>query len=148
MLETIRSLAREHRSFYEVSPYYIMLEERHEGLDPVTRRIQAGFDVDVYGVNLNGHLTMPGPDPDYALAREELRKLSGETASHAADQCAIEVISFPSTAILDVRTNAVEARLRIRIHHYRGLSCPAGTAEERALEELEQELKSMGINRR
>jgi hypothetical protein len=42
----------------------------------------------------------------------------------------------------------MEATFRLRISHGRGLDQPAGLPEQRALEEVEKELKSMGFARR
>jgi hypothetical protein len=148
MTENIRSLVREHQAFCEVSPYYVVVEERKVGLPPVTRQIQSGFDVAIYGVNTSNHLEVPGCDPDYALGCAELRKLADEASLHTSDRCAVEVIPFSSSAILDLRNHAVEASIRIRIHHYRGLDQPFGPPEQRALDEVVNRLARLGITRR
>lgn len=41
---------------HEVSPYYILLDERPLGAPPIERRVQRGFDVDLYGSPINGDL--------------------------------------------------------------------------------------------
>ena len=65
------------------------------------------------------------------------------------DSCSLEVIPFPSTAIIDSRNHGqVEAMIRIQISHERGLNQPAGSPEKRALEEVEKELNSLGIAHR
>jgi hypothetical protein len=148
MSENIQSLVREHQAFYEVTPYYVVVEERKWGLPPVTRQVQRGFDVDIYGVNTNNHLEVPGSDPDYALGCAELRRLAAEASLHTSDRCTLEVIPSSSTAILDLRNHAVEATIRIRIHHYRGLDQPFGPPEQRALEDLVRRLGDLGIARR
>jgi hypothetical protein len=144
----IRSLVEAHQAFCEVSPYYVVVEERRGNLPPVTRQIQRGFDIDIYGVNTHNHLEVPGSDPDYALGCGELRKLADEASLHTSDGCAIEVIPFPSTAILDLRNHSVEATIRIRIHHYGGLDQPFGPPEQRAFEEVLKRLAGLGILRR
>ncbi len=97
---------------------------------------------------LKKKLVIPGPDPDYTLGYSELQKIAEELSRHATDSCSLEVLEFPATVFFDLRRHAPEALLRIRISHCRGLNEPAGLPEQRALEELEKELKSLGIARR
>jgi hypothetical protein len=148
MPDNLRSLVLEHQAFYEVRPYYVVVEERKPGLPPETRQIQGGFDVDIYGVNTNNLLEVPGSDPDYALGCGELQKLADEASLHTSDRCTIEVISFSSTAILDLRKHAVEATILIRIHHHRGLDQPFGAPEQHAFEDVVKRLADLGIARR
>ena len=149
MSENLRSLIQEHHAFYQVSPYYILFDERPIGLPATTRRVHAGFDVDIYGESLKQELVMPGPDPDYKLGYSELQEIAEELSRRAIYACSFEVFEFPSTAFFDPRRHArPEALLRIRVSHRRGLNEPAGLVEQRALEELEKELKSLGIAHR
>ncbi|MGD1073879.1 MAG: hypothetical protein ABSB15_27520 [Bryobacteraceae bacterium] len=148
MSENMQSLVREHQAFYEVTPYYVVVEERKPDLPPVTRQVQRGFDVDIYGVNTNNQLEVPGSDPDYASGCAELQKLADEASLLISDRCMLEVIPSSSTAILDFRNHAVEATIRIRIHHYRGLDQPFGPPEQRALEDIVKRLGDLGIARR
>jgi hypothetical protein len=158
MSDNFRSLIKKYRAFYEVSPYYVVAEEKHGSpTDKSTRRIQAGFDVDVYGVNINNTLAVPGPDPEYRLGYDELRKIAQDILQHHAnDFSSIDVISFPEGAILNTRNQAkgqasgrakVNARLRIRISHRRGLEQPAGRPEEQLLKEVEKQLQGLGLTR-
>jgi hypothetical protein len=148
MSENIHSLVHEHQAFYEVRPYYVVVEEREGDLPPVTHQIQGGFDIDIYGVNTNNRFEAPGPDPDYALGCAELQKLAEEASLHASDRCTVEVTPFSSTAILDFRNHAVEATIQIRIHHYRGLDQPFGPPEQRALDDVVKRLEDLGMARR
>lgn len=145
----LRSLIQEHHAFYEVLPYEVVVDDANGGLTLTTRRVHAGFDIDIYGESLKKELVIPGPDPDYTLGFSELQNIAKELSHHATDSCSLEVSEFPSTVFFDLRRHGKpEALLRIRISHYRGLNAPAGLPEQRALEELEKELKSMGIARR
>ena len=91
---------------------------------------------------------MPPPQ-EYALGYAELQKLAQKVSQHASDSCSLEVIPFSSTAIIDSRARGqVEAMIRVQISHGRGLNQPAGLPEKRALEEVERELKSLGIAHR
>jgi hypothetical protein len=149
MADNISSLVQEHLAFYDVSPYYVFLDERPVGLPAVTRTVQAGFNVDVYGVRTEDDEPAMPPPQEYVLAYTELQKLAERVSQHASDSCSLEVIPFFSTAIIDSRNHGqVEAMIRIQISHERGLSQPAASPEQRALEEVERELKGLGIAHR
>ena len=149
MSQDFRSLAQEHHAFYEVSPYYVLLDERPLGLPATTRSVQAGFHVDVYGIRTEDTEPAMPPPQEYALGCAELQNLAERVSQHASDSCSLEVIPFFSTAIIDSRNHGqVEAMIRIQISHERGLNIPAGSPEHRALEEVERELKSLGIAHR
>jgi hypothetical protein len=78
-----------------------------------------------------------------------LRRVTENVSQHATDSCSLEVIPSPSTVVFDIRDHGkMEATFRLRISHGRGLDQPAGLPEQRALEEVEKELKSMGFARR
>ena len=149
MPDDIRSLITEHHAFYEVSPYYVLLDERPVGLPATTRSVQAGFNVDVYGVRTEDTEPAMPPPQEYALGYSELKKIAESVSQHTSDSCSLEVISFSSTAIIDSRNHGqVEAMIRIQISHERGLNQPAGSPEQRALKEVERELKTLGIAHR
>jgi hypothetical protein len=149
MSDKFVSLIKEHHAFYEVSPYYILFDERPLGLPATTRTVQAGFNVDVYGVRTQDNEPAMPPREEYALGCIELQNIAERVSQHASDSCVLEMIPFPSTAIIDSRNHGrVEAMIRIQISHERGLDQPAGVPEQRALEEVTGELKSLGIEHR
>src|SRR5215469_4239382 len=138
-----RRVIEDHQAFYEVAPYYVLFEERPAGGHPTSRRIQAGFDVDVFGVVKR---PAPEPSPDYELVYQALSRWAAAMRPDTTDGCSIEVISLASTVIFDPRLHfQEEATLRIRIAHSRGLDQPAGPAEERTLQKLQEELKILGV---
>jgi hypothetical protein len=146
MSDKFPSLAEQYRAFCEVSPYYVLLGERPLGQPARTQRIQAGFNVDVYGVRPEDNkAALPLPQ-EYAPGYAELERIAQRVSQHACGSCVLEAIPFSSTAIIDSRHHGqVEAMIRIQISHERGLNQPAGPPEQRALEEVEDELKSLGI---
>src|SRR4030095_17034013 len=145
MSKNIRQVIK-HRPFYEGVPYYVSLEEGHGTPAVKTRRIQVGFDVNVYGMKTSDDPGMPGLSPSYALGYASILELAKTIQSHATDACSIEVIPFGSTAVLDTKSPLQpQAMLRIRITHQRGLDQPAGKAEQHALEEVEKELRRLGV---
>jgi len=142
MTNNIRQWAEQHHAYYEVSPYYVVIEEGHGWRSVSTRRIQGGFDVDICGAT-NGHgLAFPGPD--YERGYADLYEIF---ESHkAADSSEIEVIPFYGTVFLEARTNfQPQTRVRLRISHGRGLDRPAGPAEGRVLGDIEKQLQDLGI---
>src|SRR5271165_6356726 len=120
MADSFGSLIKEHHAFYEVSPDYVELEERPVGRPAKTRRVQAGFNVDVYGVRTEDNEPAMPPPHEYALGCAELEKLAESISRHSTDSCSLEVIRFPSTAVIDSRNHGqVEAMIRIQISHGR-----------------------------
>ena len=146
MSENIHELIEQHHAFYQVLPYYIMVqimvqEERTHG---TTKRIQAGFDIDVYGIKPS-HEQHPGRD--YVLGYVALEKLVETILPHTGESCSVEVIRFPSTVVFDPKRQfQEEGMLRIRITH-KGLQ-PAGKPEERALKEIKERLHDLGLSQR
>ena len=147
MSDTLRKLVQEHHAFYEVLPYYITLQENQRNSAATTRRIQAGFDVDIYGTETNNELAPPGPD--YALGHAACQEIAEAISHHHSNSCSIEAIPFPSTVVLDPRKHfQAQGMLRIRISHYGALDQPAGEPEQHALEQIEDRLQSLGVARR
>jgi len=143
MSENLREVIEQRHAFYEVVPYYVVLEEHPHGAKAARRRIQAGSDINVYGIKSSPE---PEPSPDYALVYAALHKVARTILSHTNDHCSIEVIPFPSTVILDTRRHLqAQDMLRIRITHTRGLDQPAGASEEHALKEIEEQLQVLGV---
>jgi hypothetical protein len=144
MVDKIRQLIEEHHAYYEILPYYVVVEEGHGSPAATTRRIQAGFDIDIYGTRIKND--PPWQSHNYRLGYAELVKLAEETSHHPSDSCSIEVIPFLSNIFLDAGSNfQPQAMLRIRVSHRRGLDQPAGPAEEHALGQIEMQLHDMGI---
>jgi hypothetical protein len=146
MSENFQELAKKYHAFYEVSPYRALVEERHGSPTGARNIIEAGFDIDVYGLATKNTLELPPPD-DYALGYEGLKTIA-DAVSHNAGECLVEVIPFASSVFSDARTQfQPEGLIRIRISH-QGIDQAVGPAEQHALEEIEKELRRLGIVRR
>ena len=144
MAENVSELIKEHHAFYQVTPYYVIVEDAHGRPAATRRRVHAGFDVDIYGVKASKEL----PPPDYDMAIAGLQDIADTVAQHTDGSCSIQVIPFPLTVVLDTRDHLrAQATLRIRVSHCRGLDQASGTPEERALREIEDELKKLGVPR-
>lgn len=146
MSENLQQLVKKYRVFYEVLPYNVVIEEGHGSPNATRRIIQAGFDVDVYGVSDKREPELPPPG-EYAFGYAELKKIADAVSQHA-NECSIEALSFPSTVFSEARENLrSEAMIRIRISHY-GADQRVGPLERHALEEVEQQLQGLGMRRR
>ena len=144
MPDVIRELIKEHHAYYEVLPYYVLTDGGSGSPAGSTHRIQAGFDIDIYGARTDNLL--PSDSPKYELGYLELRKIAEETSHHIEESCSVEVISFPSSISFDTQNHfQSRAMLRIRISHWRGLDQPADQPEAHALQEVERELQARGI---
>lgn len=149
MSETLQQLSKRYAAFYEVSPGYVVLNDGPVGAPARIQRVQAGFNIDVYGIRPEDNEPAMPPPEDYECAYAELQNIAERVSRHAAESCLLEVIPFRSVAIIDNRNRGkVEALVRITISHERGLDQPAGKAEQFALEELEKQLKALNIVRR
>lgn len=140
MSENIHELIEQTHARYEVLPYYIVQEEPYG----TRKRIQAGFDIDVYGIKPS-HVRHPGRD--YLLGYVALEKLVETILPDTGEACSVEVISFPSTVVFDTKSQfREEGMLRIRIAH-KGLQ-PVGEPEERAVKEIKGRLHDLGLSQR
>lgn len=147
MSKDLGELVKEHQAFYEVTPYHLVLQENPGKFPSKNRTIQAGFDVDIYGVNTNKEPLLPGPD--YALGHAEVQRFAEEISRHITDPCSLEVIAFPEKVALGGPSHTQpEGMLRLRISHRRGFDQPAGPQEEQALKEVEYQLRALGVARR
>jgi hypothetical protein len=146
MPSDLLDLIKKYHAFYEISPYQVLVE--HHGSPGGSKQlIQSGFDVDVHGVSKTDEVNIP-PADEYASGYAALKEKMAETFSRHARECDIEVIAFPSTAFSEPsRPRQSEAIIRIRISH-RGGAQPVGLPEQHALQEVEKQLRSLGIARR
>lgn len=49
MSDNVREVLKQHHSSYDVTPYYVFIDERPIGAKPTTKTVKAGFDIDVFG---------------------------------------------------------------------------------------------------
>jgi len=146
MSESARQLIAKHHSFYEVVPYYVVIEEAHGRSVHTTRRSQVGFDVDIYGLKTSDDPGFPSSSVDYARAYSILQQIVDEIARNTGNSCSIELFGFGSTVFPDTRNGFhPEAMLRIRITHLGNLDQPIDVPEHNALEEIETQLLGLGI---
>jgi hypothetical protein len=139
--ENIQDVIEQHHAFYEVQPHYTVLGERQVPAG-TARRIQAGYDIDVFGIKTSPEQK---PGPDYLLVYAALKKLVETISSNVGESCSVEVVPFGSSVVIDTKRKfQQEGMLRISITHS-GLDQPAGEAEERALKQLKEHLHNLGL---
>jgi len=139
----VRTVIELRQVFYEVSPYYVMVDYPPVENGPAARMVMAGFDVDVFGLKASDEAQ---PSVDYELLHSTLQEVRAKVAPRTTDACYLEVIAYDSTVYFDAKHKfREETLLRIRITHQRGLDRPANKAEESALHNLEMELRQLGI---
>jgi hypothetical protein len=138
--ENIHELIEQTHARYEVLPYYLVQEELHG----TTKRIQVGFDIDVYGIKPSYE---QHPGRDYVLGYLALEKLVETILPEIGGTCSMEVIPFPSTVVLDTKAQFQEqGMLRIRVTH-KGLQ-PTGEEQECALQKTKQRLHDLGLSQK
>jgi hypothetical protein len=145
MATDVREVLERYHVHYEVRPYYAVLDERPAGAPRIEQRVQAGFDVNLYGTLEKEQM----PDFDSKEAREIVRYFESrarEIQSQAGQRCTVEVIPCPDSIVLDTRQHfQPEAMLQIRISHDRGLEQAEGPSEEEALQAVRETLHELGV---
>lgn len=146
MSENVRESIQRHQAFYEVMPYYVVVDERPLAKRQPPRTVKAGFDIDVYGTKFSDG---PQHSAEYIQAYDTLKNVVATVRPDAIDCCRIEAIPFYSTVYFDPRKDFErQVLLRIRITHGRGMDQPLGEPEERALRQVQEQLDGLGLSRR
>ena len=133
----IHDVLERHQVRYEVHPYYVA---------PASgKRVQAGFDVDLYGTLESWHLPLYQSEEGQRVV-EYLESLTQEVQSKVGNDCTLEVIRDSDSLTLDPQHHfRPQAMLRIRISHDRGLDQPEGPAEEQALKAILESLRELKV---
>jgi hypothetical protein len=135
-----------HHARYEVRPYYELFDLRPVGVPEITKRVQAGFDVDLYG-NLMENENLPlSHNKGARTVVAYFEQVAKDVQSKVGQQCTVQVITNNDSLVLDSRHNfRPEVMLRIRIGHSRGLDQAEGPPEEQALAAIRQTLREMNV---
>lgn len=139
----VHGVFQRHQVRYEVRPYYVLFEQRPPGAPSISQRIQAGFDIDLFGTL--DKMQVP------RLLREEgdivigyFEAVAREVQSKVGQRCTVEVEGYPDSLVLDSHFQP-QAMVRIQISHCRGVDQPEGASEEQALEAIRDKLHALGI---
>ncbi len=141
----VREVLRRHQVRYEVHPYYVVLDQHPVHGPSTEQRVQAGFDVDLYGVLDTWQLPL-GHSEEAQLVVSYFESVAREVQSKAGHQTTVEVITDPESLSLDAHEHfRPEAMLRIRISHFRGMDQPHGPSEEQALAAIRETLHELDV---
>ena len=122
---------------YEVHPYYVA--------SPKGQRVQAGFDVDLYGTLETWHLPLYGGEEGHGIV-QYFESIAQEIQLKVGHQCTVGIIADPDSLTLDAQHHfRPQGMLRIQISHDRGLDQPKGPAEEQALEAIRERLHELKV---
>jgi hypothetical protein len=149
MTTPIQNLIKERRLFYEVSLYYVVDEERPVGRPVSMKRIQAGFDVNLYGLGAVTPLRLDVDDARFHSMLEELEQLASEVVPEHSESTNITITPFEDSLVLDThRDLAPAASVRIRITGARNGFDREGNAEERVLSRIRTKLDEWNVPER
>ena len=141
----VHEVLQSHHVRCEIRPYYVVLDQRPAGAPPKEQKVQAGFDVDLYGVLENEKLTLYYSEEARRVVKH-FETVAQEIQSKVGNHCTIEVIPYADSMVLDTHQHfRPEVLLRIRISHDRGLDQPEGPAEEQALIAVREALLEVGV---
>lgn len=144
--DRIRALIEKRRMFYEILPYYVVLDERPAGKRATRKRVQAGFDINLYATGPEKPLMRAGGNEEFRATVEDLQQAAREIVSRVKSPGEIEITPFENSVVLDThRDLRPEASLRIRITHDRGLAQSEGPLEEEILAEIQQRIRELGV---
>jgi len=141
----VHEVLQSHHVRCEIRSYYVVLDQRPAGAPPKEQKVQAGFDVDLYGVLENEKLTLYYSEEARGVVKH-FETVAQEIQSRVGNHCTIEVIPYADSMVLDTHQHfRPEVLLRIRISHDRGLDQPEGPAEEQALIAVREALLEVGV---
>jgi hypothetical protein len=131
--------------FYEVRPYYVVLDERPAGAPRIEQKVQAGFDVNLYGILQTSQFPVFHTE-DGRLVLDYFGSVAREIQATAGHGCTVELMPETDSVVRDTRRHfQPEAMLRIRISHDRGLDQPAGPPEQQALQAIRNMLHEFNV---
>src|SRR5262249_2569227 len=124
------------------------LEVRRPGAAASRRRIQAGYDIDLYADHFDHDvgLSFANDEPNRTIS--DLRDAARVAIRQTVQPSEIEIIPGDESFVLNVKSHLdPEAMVRIRITHSRGLEQPAGDSEDKARATVEERLNTLGVKR-
>jgi hypothetical protein len=146
-IANIHELLDRYQVHYEICPYYVVLEEQDAGTPPKPQRVQAGFDVNLYGNPKAEHLPLFHSEAAHTVLNY-FESVAQEIRSRVGHHCTIEIIPCTNSLVSDPEQHSrLQGMLQIRISHDRGLQQPNGPSEDFALKAVQQLMHELGIRR-
>jgi len=141
----VHQVLERHHARYEVRPYYVVLDQRPAGAPPREQRIQAGFDVDLYGTLEEEQLPLYRSEGARTVV-DYFEAVGQKIQPKVGQHCTIEVIPYSDSLVLDAQQHfRPQVMLRIRIRHARGLDQPEGPPEEQGLMAVRETLRELQV---
>jgi hypothetical protein len=142
----VRQIFEAHHCYFETSPYYVDIKGNLAGDVLNVRRVQTGFDLDIYGVKIG---RQPDPPAEYWLVYNRLKEVADGVRHEYNQTCSLEVVPFGSALVLDTGHH-LQPRLllRIRVIQSAGIDAHADAAAQQALNTLEAQLGALGVKAR
>lgn len=136
----VHEILERHQVRYEVRPYYVVPEPGSG------RKIQAGFDVFLYGTVDKMRLPLFGGEEAHKVVDYFQMAAQQIQSKWKKYDTTIEVMPHGDSMVLDTHHHfQPEAVLQIEISHDRGLDQPSGPSEEQALGEIHEILHELGV---
>ncbi len=137
--QRLHQLVNEHKVVYEVWPAF--------SLDGDGRRLQVGFDVDLYGTRANGdgsRRLVPG-SPSWIEVWENLYDIAGAVLAPVDDQTVYVIYDFrPALSFDPKRHERPDVELVVAIRHRSEYNRAVDRSEEHCLHEVIAALRSIG----
>ena len=143
----IQKLLEAFHPYYEVSPYYVVVDQHPIDGPRIEKKVQAGFDVGIYGSLRSQQLPLFKSQSAHTFV-DYLESAAREIESKAGNHCTVEIIPWAQSLTFDSQQLRPQGRLQIRIAHTRGLGHPQEPSEELALNEVRELLHQLGVRRR
>lgn len=143
----IQKLLEPFNPYYEVSPYYIVVDQHPVHGPRIERKVQAGFNVAIYGSLANQRLPLFQSQAAHTFVNY-LESAAKEIASEAGNHCTIEIVPWTQSLTFDSQQLRPQGRLQIRIAHARGLGQSQESSEEFALHAILKLVHELGVRRR
>jgi hypothetical protein len=141
----VQQVLDRYHAFYEVRPYYMVLDEHPAGAPRIEQKVQAGFDVNLYGILQTCHFPV-FHTAEGRLVLDYFGSVAREIQSTVGHECTVELMAETDSVVRDTRRHfQPEAMLRIRISHDRGLDQSAGPPEEQALKAIRNVLHELNV---
>src|SRR5260370_8610452 len=95
----IHEVLEQHHARYEVRPYYVILDQRPAGAPPIEQKVQAGFDVNLYGALEKEQLPLYRSEGARRVVNY-FEAVAQEIESKAGQPCTIEVTPYTDSLVL------------------------------------------------
>jgi hypothetical protein len=147
-ISEIHELLERFQVHYEVCPYFVFADQSRAGAPHGTQKVQAGFDVNLYGFVASTQLPLFGSEGAHTVLND-FGQIAREIEMRVGNRCTVEIVPFTNSLVLDPQQHfRPQGMLQIRIRHVRGLEEPAGASEDGALKAVQELMRELEIKRR